>query len=36
MAHKLQHIQKLLEDRYYLRDEEGNLLETRIPHLREV
>jgi ribonucleoside-diphosphate reductase alpha chain len=28
MAHKLQHIQKLLEDRYYLRDEEGNLLET--------
>ena len=28
MAHKQPHIQKLLEDRYYLRDEEGNLLET--------
>lgn len=28
MAHKLPHIQKLLEDRYYLRDEEGNLVEN--------
>lgn len=28
MAHKLPHIQKLLEDRYYLRDERGNLLES--------
>jgi len=27
MPHEKEHIQKLLEDRYYLRDEEGNLLE---------
>ena len=26
--HKQAHIQKLLEDRYYLRDKEGNLVET--------
>jgi len=28
LEHSQPHIQKLLEDRYYLRDEEGNLLET--------
>jgi ribonucleoside-diphosphate reductase alpha chain len=28
MPHKLPHIQKLLEDRYYLRDEAGSLVET--------
>jgi ribonucleoside-diphosphate reductase alpha chain len=31
MSHSSPHIQKLLEDRYYLRDEAGNLLETE-PH----